>query len=52
MPKVKNKGELVDGIKNFWSTDDVHVAKCAKYVHHLQKVIPKVINLCHEATDY
>ena len=48
--KPKNKGELVDGIKNFWSTVDA--AKCAKYIRHLRKVIPKVIELGGEATGY
>ena len=39
--KPKIKEELVDGIRAFWETVDV--AKCRKYIGHLQKVIPAVI---------
>ena len=40
--KPANKEELVHGIKQFW--DGVTPAKCAKYINHLQKVIPAVIS--------
>ena len=40
--KPSNKEELVAGIKQFW--DGVTPAKCAKYINHLQKVIPAVIS--------
>ena len=39
--KPKNLQELKDGIKKFWLT--LTPAVCAKYVGHLKKVIPKVI---------
>ena len=48
--KPKCQQELVDGIKQFWSTVDI--AKCRKYIGHLRKVIPKVIELKGAATGY
>jgi hypothetical protein len=47
-PKVKQ--ELIDGILEFWSTVDV--AKCRKYIGHLQKVIPVVIENEGNATGF
>ena len=41
--KPKWKEELVEGIKTFWET--VTEAKCKKYIGHLKKVIPKVIEI-------
>jgi len=40
----------MDGINTFWDTVDV--AKCTQYIHHLRKVIPKVIELKGDATGY
>ena len=48
--KPKRKEELVEGIKTFWET--VTVVKCRKYIGHLKKVIPKVIELQGDATGY
>ena len=48
--KPRNQHELIAGIKSFWST--VNVAKCRKYIHHLQKVIPRVIEVQGDATGY
>ena len=48
--KPKNKDELVSGIGEFWDT--VTVEKCTKYINHLKKVIPKVIELHGGATGY
>ncbi len=48
--KPKSKAELVDGIVRFW--DAVNEAKCRKYIGHLRKVIPKVIELNGAATGY
>ena len=48
--KPKKKDELVDGIKCFWETVDL--AKCRKYIRHIHKVIPKVIELEGAATGY
>ena len=48
--KPRNKEELVEGIKAFWQTVDVQ--KCRKYIRHLRKVIPKVIEVNGEATGY
>ena len=48
--KPKTKQELVDGINGFWNT--VNIAKCTKYIRHLRKVLPKVIELQGAATGY
>ena len=48
--KPKTKEDLVRGILQFWDT--VTVAKCTKYINHLNKVIPKVIDLQGSATGY
>ena len=48
--KPKTKDELVQGIIQFWRTVDV--AKCEKYIGHLRKVMPKVIELEGAATGY
>ncbi len=41
--KPKNKAELVEGSKRFWLT--VVATKCQKYIQHLRKVIPRIIEL-------
>ena len=48
--KPHSKQELMDGILKFWKT--VTIAKCRKYINHICKVIPKVIELNGEATGY
>lgn len=48
--KPQAKEELVDGIIQFWKTVDF--IKCRKYIRHLDKVIPKVIELEGDATGY
>ena len=48
--KPKTKQELITGIEQFWET--VTGEKCRKYIRHLQKVIPKVIELNGAATGY
>ena len=48
--KPCNLDELVNGIKEFWST--VNKEKCCKYISHLRKVIPRVIELEGDATGY
>ena len=48
--KPRNKDELVQGIKNFWKT--VNVSKCNKYIRHLRKVLPRIIELDGDATGY
>ena len=42
--------DLVRGVLQFWDT--VAVEECTKYVNHLNKVIPKVIDLQGSATGY
>lgn len=48
--KPRTKEALVDGIETFWRTVDK--AKCARYIRHLRKVIPRVIELNGDATGY
>lgn len=48
--KPRSKHELINGIIQFWDT--VSIAKCRKYINHLNKVIPKVIDVGGEATGY
>ena len=47
-PKVKE--ELIQGILMFWRS--VNQRKCNKYIDHLKKVVPKVIELQGAATGY
>ena len=42
--------ELVEELKEFWRT--VNVRKCNKYIGHLRKVVPKVIEVGGNATGY
>ncbi len=48
--KPKNKQELINGIINFWDLVDVH--KCYRYINHLKKVLPKVIEVYGDPTGY
>lgn len=48
--KPTSKDELVAGIAEFRNT--VTREKCRKYIRHLQKVIPRVIELEGAATGY
>ena len=48
--KPTTKDALVEGILTFWRT--VTKEKCRKYINHLSKVIPRVIELEGQATGY
>ena len=48
--KPKTKLELVQGIMRFWRTVDMH--KCCRYINHLKKVLPMVIEVNGEPTGY
>ena len=48
--KPKTKDQLIQGIEDFWGTVDKN--KCLKYIGHLRKVIPKVIEVEGAATGY
>ena len=48
--KPRNKQQLVDGIKEFWCT--VTKEKCTKYICHLRKVLPRIIELKGDATGF
>ena len=45
--KPQTKQELIDD-----SGETVSIEKCNKYINHLNKVIPRVIELEGAATDY
>lgn len=49
--KPKTKDELISGIKYFWQTR-MTKEKCNKYIDHLKKVIPKVIERGGRASGY
>ena len=48
--KLSGKQRLIDGIAEFWETIDV--PKCHKYIRHLKKVVPKVIDFEGGPTGY
>ena len=48
--KPKSKQELIDGIERFWTT--VTSEKCCRYINHIQKVLPKVVENSGNATGY
>ena len=48
--KPKTKDELIQGIIRFWDTVDIE--KCRKYIGHLTKVLPKIIEVGGEATGF
>ena len=48
--KPQTKQQLIDSILKFWKT--VTIAKCRRYINHLNKVIPRVIQLNGGATGY
>ena len=48
--KPHNFEQLVAGITSFWGSVDRE--KCARYIGHLRKVIPKIIEVQGDATGY
>ena len=48
--KPTKKEELVNGILQFWTS--VTPAKCQRYISHLDKVIPEIIQVQGEATGF
>jgi len=48
--KPTTKQELIAGIQQFWSTVDVE--KCRRYIRHLKKVLPKMVEVNGDATGY
>ena len=48
--KPTTKDQLINGIDQFWRT--VTVTKCCKYIGHLKKVIPTMIENNGEATGF
>ena len=50
--KPQTKQQMIDGIHTFWKTVDIHVPKCTRYIRHLRKVLPRVIELQGAATGF
>ena len=48
--KPKNMSELQEGIQRFWQTLTPQV--CQRYINHLHKVIPKVLEVAGEPSGY
>ena len=48
--KPTTKDQLVQGIEQFWV--EVTPRKCCRYINHLNKVLPKVIEKQGDATGY
>ena len=48
--KPTSKQQLIDGIHAFWRTVDA--PKCTKYIRHLRRVLPRVIELQGAATGF
>ena len=48
--KPTTKQQLIDGIHSFWRTVDL--AKCTRYIRHLRKVLPRVIEVQGAATGF
>ena len=48
--KPTGKQQLIDGVAQFWETVDV--AKCQKYIKHLKKVLPRIIEFGGGPTGY
>ena len=48
--KPKSKAQLVNGILEFWRS--VTVSKCQRYICHLRRVIPKIIEVNGDPTGY
>jgi len=48
--KRKTKDELVEGIKEFWGL--VSGEKYRKYIRHLHKVVPRIIEMGGAGTGY
>ena len=48
--KPRNKQELIEGIKLFWRTK-LTVAQCTRYINHIHRVLPVIIEKNGEAVD-
>ncbi len=48
--KPHTKQQLIDGIEEFFTRLDT--AKCCRYINHMHRVIPKVVELSGDATGY
>ena len=48
--KPTTKQGLIAGTQQFWSTVDVE--KCRRYIRHIKKVLPKMVEVNGDATGY
>ena len=48
--KPRKKEELIKGIQEFWET--INIEKCTRYINHLCKVLPKIIECDGRPTGY
>ena len=48
--KPANKDELVQEIQQFWATVDMQ--KCRRYIGHLSRVVPHIVELNGDATGF
>ena len=48
--KPRNLDELKSGIQQFWMTLTPEI--CQRYIGHIQRVIPKVVEVCGEPSGY
>ncbi len=48
--KPSNKDQLIQGIRLFWDTVDVR--KCRRYIRHLRRVLPRIVELDGDATGF
>ena len=48
--KPRNKAELIDGIQSKWK--QITVEKCNRYIDHLKKVLPKVVERNGKASGF
>ena len=48
--KPKNKEELVEEIENVWV--QLTAEKCVRYINHLRKVVPAVVDRQGKASGY
>ena len=48
--KPRKREELIKGIQEFWET--INIEKCTRYINHLHKVLPKIIECGGRPTGY
>ena len=49
--KPCTKDELIAGIQHFWA-ERMTISKCRRYIGHLRRVLPRIVELDGAATGY